>query len=186
MMNSDSFSDVRIKIRNNNKIFFNQNSECLKPLLNLIASMNHRTMVLWALKMVREIHSSIRHYFDTDNRVGQAIILCEKWAKGDIKMQLAKKAILEVHHMAKETDNLRVITKLHAIGQGLSTIHVKTHAIGMVFYDLTSAVLEYGIDSFEEAVKNKINEYIITLKTCNQEINKVIKWNSFLMKDMTN
>lgn len=185
MMKLDSFADVRVKFKNKNKILFNRDSESLKPLLNLVESMNHRILVLWALKTVREIGNSIKPYFFTDDRIDQAIFLCEKWAKGEIKMQPAKKAILEVHHLAKEVKNPIVIAKLHAIGQGLSTIHVKTHAVAMVFYDLTSVVLAHGIDSFEEAVIKRINEYIETLKTCNLEVNnKDIKWNSFLMKDI--
>ena len=159
-MQANIYSDVFIKYKKGNKLLFNRSSRSLEPLLQLIESQEHRTLVLWAFKFVRELRNSIQDFFPNDERIDKAVSLCESWAKGDIKMPRAKKAILEVHAMAKETPNPIVIAKLHALGQGLSTIHVKTHAIGLLFYELTAIVLENGIDRFEGFTTKRINEYM--------------------------
>lgn len=183
-MQTNIYSDVFTKYQKGNKLLFNRSSRSLESLLQLIDSQDHRTLVLWAFKFVRELGNSIQDFFLNDERIDKTISLCESWAKGDIKMLRAKKAILEVHAMAKETPNPIVIAKLHAIGQGLSTIHVKTHATGLLFYVLTAIVLEYGIDKFEGFTTKRINEYMDILKEFSKEINRTyLKWASFLMKD---
>ena len=97
-------------------------SRSLESLLQLIIS----TEPLGHLNLLT---GNIQDFFLNDERIDKTISLCESWAKGDIKMLRAKKAILEVHAMAKETPNPIVIAKLHAIGQGLYVMH------GLLFYN---------------------------------------------------
>ena len=54
----------------------------------------------------------------------------------------------------------------HAVGQGCGTVHVETHAIGLVVYELTAIVRMYGIDDCEQMLIKRINEYQTYLLEC--------------------
>lgn len=183
-MISIDFKDVILKIKKGNKILFDRNSPSLQKLLELIRIQNRRTLVLWAFKFIEDIKVLVEPLFPNDQRISVAIHLCKEWAAGREKMPKAKKALLNVHAMAKEIEDQVIIAKLHAIGQGLATIHVETHAIGLAIYDLTSIVLEHGVDNFQEAVNKRIKEYIDILNQCSVDINQIdLNWASFLLRD---
>ena len=75
------------------------------------------------------------------------------------------------------------IALCHSIGQGISTVHVETHALGLPFYELTSIVIK-NRDNYEEKVKEKINYYIDTLIYFQNNIDKIDRtWASFLLRD---
>jgi hypothetical protein len=115
-----------------------------------------------------------------------AIDLCKNWAQGDVLMPIAKKALLEVHQIAKEINDPVDIALYHAIGQGCAVVHVETHAIGIAVYELTALVRKYGIYNFAEGVQNKINQYIEDLYACEEEIESTeYKWANFLLKETT-
>lgn len=100
------------------------------------------------------------------------------------KKMYCKKAILQCHSVTKEINDPIAITLCHASGQACSSVHIETHVIGFVFYDLTVLVLELGIDNFETAVSNRIEQYISTLKSWETEINNhPDPWASFLLDD---
>lgn len=177
-------SDVKEKYKKKNKILFSRQSTCLQELLELIRIQKHRTIVMWAFLCIDEIAKELHLKYPNEKRIDKSINLSKSWAKGEIKMPIAKKAILEVHSMAKEIENEYDIALLHAIGQGCSAVHVETHAIGIALYELTAIVLKYGIDNCEDKIENKINEYIKNLKKCEKEINNPnLKWAKFLLND---
>jgi len=178
------YLDVVQKYNSHNKILFNKNSKSLQPLVNLISQQNHRTLILWAFDIVEDIYRHIDSKFICHPIILNAIKLCKFWSKGQIKMSQAKSAILEVHSLAKETTNPSVIANLHAIGQGLSTVHVKTHALGIVYYELTSLVLENGIINFEDIIDERINHYTRKLLYFQSNIETLSQeWARFLQND---
>lgn len=183
-MKEDILEDVRIKYEKKNKILFSRDSKCLQGLLDLIRKQKHRTIVMWAFISIEDIYNELIKKYPNEDRLERGISLCKAWSRGDIKMPVAKKALLDIHAIAKEIDNPYDIALFHAIGQGCATVHVETHAIGLVMYELTAIVLKYGIDNCEEAILSKINKYIINLKLCEKEIiNNKDKWASFLLND---
>lgn len=178
-------TDVREKYKRKNKILFNRNSACLQELLEVIRQQKHRTIVNWSFICVDEIAKELAEKYPEEEKIESAIEVCKLWARGDVKMPVAKKAILEIHGIAKEIEDAHDIALLHAIGQGCSSIHVETHAIGLVMYELTAIVLKYGIDNCEEQIQTKIDKYINDLKKCEQEIDtNNQKWASFLLDDI--
>lgn len=180
-------SDVKEKMSKKNKILFSRDSSCLQELLQLLRKQNHRTIVLWAFECVKEPVQLLKERYPDEKRPQNVVDLCKEWAKGKIKMPIAKKAILEVHALAKELDNPVDIALCHAVGQGCSAVHVETHAIGLVFYELTALVREYGFDDCEKIIEEKINGYIYCLKQCEKKINdESLIWASFLLKDKEN
>ena len=180
------YDDVELKIKRKNKVLFTRDSLCLQELLKLIRLQTHNTLVLWAFCCVEEVIKIYNGKYQDDFRPTIAYETCKKWASGEIKMKEAKRCILECHSIAKEIDDDYYIAICHAIGQGLSTVHVETHAIGLVMYELTAIVLK-NRDNYEEKVNDKIRWYIKTLKYFADNVdNTQDKWASFLEKDIPN
>lgn len=180
------YDDVELKIKRKNKVLFTRDSLCLQELLKLIRLQTHKTLVLWAFYCVEEVIKIYNGKYQDDFRPTIAYETCKKWASGEIKMKEAKRCILECHSIAKEIDDDYYIAICHAIGQGLSTVHVETHAIGLVMYELTAIVLK-NRDNYEEKVNDKIRWYIKTLKYFADNVdNTQDKWASFLEKDIPN
>lgn len=139
------FEDVMARVHRKNKILFTRESECLKSLLEQIRKESHQTLILWSFANIEEIIIELRLQGKYDQKIEVALNLCKRWASGHEKMKEAKKALLEVHALAKETEDPVGIALFHAIGQGLSTVHVETHAIGLVLYELSSIVKNMGL-----------------------------------------
>ncbi|MBN2879554.1 MAG: hypothetical protein JXN65_07980 [Clostridia bacterium] len=183
-MNSEWILAVRAKYARKNKILFDRQSECLQELLVLISQQRHRTLVMWALEWATKYADILKERHISENRIYTAIIKCRKWAQGEIKMPEAKKAILDSHAAAKIMDSASDAALCHAVGQACATVHVETHAIGLAFYDLSAIVFEKGIDNCVDAVENRINEYIESLKYWERNVDKVeYKWAEFLLDD---
>ncbi|ABR47077.1 hypothetical protein Amet_0852 [Alkaliphilus metalliredigens QYMF] len=178
------FSDVEIKLKKRNKILFSRDSECLQELINLIILQNHRTLVMWALDCANMTLGQFEAKYPEEGRPRICLDLCEAWARGEIKMPIAKRAILGSHAVAKEIDDKEYGALCHAIGHAGATVHVETHALGLPIYELTAIVLKYGKDNFPKPVSEKINYYYNQLlywqdNTDNLEIN----WAGFLLDD---
>lgn len=183
-MTSPIFYDVIKKYQRHNKILFDHNSVSLLSLINLIENSKHRVLILWAFFMVEQVCSQLKRDNVDDKLILNAVNITKSWSKGLLKMNEAKHSILTVHSMAKEFDNPSIIAKLHAIGHGLSTVHVKTHALGLIFYELTSIVRDFGIEHFESHVIKRIDFYEKKLDYYSNTydyINQV--WASFLIEN---
>ena len=177
-------TDVREKLRRKNHILFSRNSLCLQELLQLMRQQKRRTLVLWALTGAQVPVEALRSRYPEDTRPQTALTLCWEWARGKIKMPIAKKALLQVHAMAQELSSPVDIALCHAIGQACGAVHVETHAIGLAIYELTAIVYQLGIQHCEQAVADKISSYCSLLLRCAQEIEvHPGPWAKFLLED---
>ena len=176
-------SDVREKLKRKNKILFSRSSPCLQELLICLSKQSHKAIVLWAFECaVYPIAHLSKRY--RDDRPVAALETCKKWAGGEIKMPAAKKAILQVHSMAKELSDPVDIALCHAVGQACSAVHVETHAIGIAVYELTALVLKHGIENCDHIIEEKIQDYILTLKECEiKSLSPLYSWANFLLDD---
>ncbi len=138
------------------KILYRRDSPCLQELLPLMEGASHRALVLWALDCAQEALSAFEEGWPGEARPRVALQKCEAWARGGIKMPEAKRAILDAHAAAKETASPYLAALAHAVGQAGSTVHVGTHAPGLVFYELTAIRLGAG-PAWEAAVTEKID-----------------------------
>ncbi len=179
------FTDVKLKIRRKNKILFSRESESLQGLRNLICQQTHLTLVLWALDCVQIPLQLLMGKYPQETDILAAHDCSLAWAHGEIKMPVAKKAILACHGVAKRMSDAADIALCHAIGQGCSAVHVETHAMGLAFYELTAIVVQCGYENFEERVLDKIDFYIGKLifwqdnaETCRTSD----KWADFLLR----
>ncbi|HHX23151.1 MAG: putative immunity protein [Tepidanaerobacteraceae bacterium] len=178
------FSDVEIKYKKRNKMLFSRDSQCLQELIELIQVQNHRTLVMWALDCARQPLEQFEIKYHDERRPRICLELCESWARGKIKMPIAKRAILDSHAVAKEIDDNEYGALCHAIGHAGATVHVETHGLGLPIYELTALVLKYGIDNFQKPVSEKISYYNDRLLYWQENTDKLrLDWADFLLDD---
>lgn len=123
------------------KILFSRDSECIQPLRKLIERQNHRTLVLWAFDSAPRFLEIFEEAYPREKRPREVLKVAHAWAKGDLKMPIAKKAIHAAHKAASEAeDNPAAQAAARAIGHAAATVHVGTHALGVVLYGLTALV----------------------------------------------
>ena len=176
-------TEVRAKAKRHNQILFSKDSLLLDNLRHLIGQANRRALILWALELAEETARELAEKYPEDHRPLDAIAASRAWASGEIKMPIAKQAILNCHAMAKELADPADIARCHAVGQACSVVHTAGHALGYPMYALTAIVLEHGLDDCRESVEQRVMYYEQRLrywveyeKTCQQN------WAGFLKK----
>ena len=176
-------AEVKAKAKRHNQILFSKESALLDDLRHLIGQANRRAMVLWALELAEETAQKLEEKYPEDHRPREAVGASRAWAAGEIKMPIAKRAILDCHAMAKELTNPADIARCHAVGQACSVVHTDGHALGYPMYELTAIVLELGLDDCRDFIEQRVIYYTQRLcywmeyeKTCQQ------KWAGFLKK----
>ena len=163
---------------------FSRDSRCLQDLIKLIEAQNHRTLVLWALDCARLTLGQFETKYPNEPRPRTALALCESWARGNIKMPAAKKAILDAHAAAKELNDDEYAALAHAIGHAGATVHVETHALGLAFYELTAIVLKCGRTGYREDLCEKIDYYCRRLQYWQKNADQLgFEWADFLADD---
>jgi hypothetical protein len=152
------------------RVLFDRNSECLQPLLGLIEKQKHRTLVLWATEYAEDLAKKFETKYPNELRPREAIEICRAWARGDVKMPVARKAILAAHNAATEiSDDIIYCSIVRAIGHVLGTIHVETHAIGGPMYALTALVYENNQEN-SECIK------MMVVKECDRLYQRLLYW----------
>lgn len=177
------YEDIEAKLKKRNKILFSRNSKCLQVLLQEIRVVDHRTLILWSFACVEEILKVLDKRYPLEKRARNAYTLCVQWAKGEVKMPIAKRAILDCHAVCKELKDEVDIALFHAVGQGLSCVHVETHAIGLAIYELSAIVLQ-DKEQYHERIQKKITSYIHTLSYYEKNKESIVfPWADFLCKN---
>ena len=176
-------AEVKAKAKRHNQILFSKESALLDDLRPLIGQANRRAMVLWALELAEETAQKLEEKYPEAHRPREAVGASRAWAAGEIKMPIAKQAILDCHAMAKELTNPADIARCHAVGQACSVVHTAGHALGYPMYELTAIVLEQGLDGCRDTVEQRVVYYEQRLrywmeyeKTCQKN------WAGFLKK----
>ena len=176
-------ADVKTNARQKNHILFSKDSLLLNDLRQLITQANRRALILWALELAEETAWVLAEKYPENHRPREAIAASRAWAAGEIKMPIAKQAILNCHAMAKELADPAAIARCHAVGQACSVVHTAGHALGYPMYELTAIILEQGLDDCRDAVEHRVRYYEQRLhywaeheKSCSQN------WASFLRK----
>ncbi len=167
------------------KLLFNRESDCLQPLLSLIEKQNHRTLVLWAFEYAEGLADKFEMKYPDELRPRQAIDTCKAWARGEVKMPIAKKAILAAHSAATEiADDIVYCSLARAIGHSVATVHVETHAIGGPMYALTALVYEGGHSKEQEIVLEECSRLYERLLYWEANADSIQRpWATFLLRD---
>ena len=176
-------AEVKAKAKRKNQILFSKDSFLLNNLRHLVDQTNRRALILWALELAEDTARELEEKYPEDHRPREAIAASGAWASGEIKMPIAKQAILNCHAMAKELTTPADIARCHAVGQACSVVHTAGHAQGYPMYELTAIVLDLGLDDCRDPVEHRVMYYEQRLrywveyeKTCQQN------WAGFLKK----
>ena len=177
------FAEVKAKAKRKNQILFSKDSLLLTYLCQLIAQANRRALILWALELAEETARELAEKYPEDHRPLDAIAASRAWAFGEIKMPIAKQAILNCHAMAKGLADPVDIARCHAVGQACSVVHTADHALGHPMYALTAMVLDLGLEVCRDPGERRVLYYGQKLrywmeyeKTCQ------LNWADFLKK----
>lgn len=173
----DKFYDVELRLKKKNKLLFHRDSVFLLELNELINKANKRAVILWVFDIVKELYEEYKILNLDTELLDKTISICDMWSKGEVKMPIAKRYILECYKKSREVE-LYPSYIISGIAQGLSTIHAKGHAIGLCIYYF-SGMIYNGFTSSQ--VEKKIQEYISKLSN-SIEYEKVCdrKWAKFL------
>ncbi len=175
-------AEVNTKAKRKNQILFSKDSLLLDGLQQLIDQTNRRALILWALELAEETAVQLEAKYQ-DHRPREAVTATRSWTAGEIKMPVAKRAILDCHAMAKELSDPADIARCHAVGQACSVVHTTGHALGYPMYELTAIVLEHGLDNCRDPAEARTLQYMEKLLFHQeQEPNLSANWAAFLRK----
>lgn len=161
-------------------ILFNRDSPCLSRLSSALEVADRRTIVLWALENATRVSDVLKASYPDDPRPSAAVSTCISWSMGDVLMPLAKRAILDVHAMARDVGSPADAALCHAVGQGCSCVHTSKHALGMPVYELTAAFIRGGGDPKEIERLVRIYEDSLHLAGCSPVSSR--RWAPFLIR----
>jgi hypothetical protein len=153
------YQDICKRIHKKRALWFEPSDSCLKEISDHISSSSKDMVIEWSLLQVKRIIDTLKKKYPEEDRAILAYESVIQWLHKEIKMPTAKRAILECHAVVKDITSPSDKALFHAVAQGLSSIHVKTHALGIPIYELTS-IARFHIDDFEHYVNQKIKEYL--------------------------
>ncbi|MBK5211844.1 MAG: hypothetical protein JJE36_06010 [Coriobacteriia bacterium] len=170
------------------KLLFSRKSECIQPLRSLIEKQTHRTLVMWTLDCAPRILAIFEDAYPDDFRPRTALDMATAWSRGAIKMSVAKKAILSAHNAATDAEeNPAAQAAARACGHAAATVHVETHALGLVFYGLTAFVYATGTQDTDEIVTKELAWFYNRLLHWEANTGSVTTpWADFLLKEAPN
>jgi hypothetical protein len=162
-------------------IVVSNNDKRLEQLLSKLKIVSRKCAVIWALECAKEL-LAIFESRSTDHRPKVAIEDGYRWAKGEIKMTFAKKSILNAHQAAKDAlPDMVAFCIARAIGQAVSTIHSKKHAIGIVLYACSASYHNTDIKHQDDDVDQLVEWFYNELCKWEQEIHHLnMSWAPFL------
>ena len=176
-------AEVKAKAKRRNQILFAVDNPLLAELRWLVASANRKALILWAMELAEETVWELESRYPGDHRPREAVEAAREWAAGEIKMPLAKRAILDCHAMSKELAAPADIAQCHAVGQACSVVHTAGHAMGYPIYELTALVRELGLENCQEAVETRAIDYEQRLRLWTErEQTDCRTWANFLRK----
>ncbi|NLF21025.1 MAG: hypothetical protein GX588_06410 [Clostridiaceae bacterium] len=126
-------------------------------LMRLIETQSKTTLVTWCLRYSQEnILPIYAVLHPEDGRPRALLAAMQAWLDGKIKFPAVKEQILAIHAAARQADgDPAAQAALRALGQAASTIHMASHALGLLFYGAAArAYKELGIDASKEAYES--------------------------------
>lgn len=132
-------------LKRRNQILFAKDSPYMRSLQAAVEAQPRRVQVLWALDMAQDAAMRLSELLPNESAPRAALALTQSWAAGQVKMPVAKRAILDCHAVAKRIQNAEAIALCHAVGQACSVVHTVGHTCGFPLYDLTAVVRRHGL-----------------------------------------
>jgi hypothetical protein len=146
-------------------------------------------LVAWALDCAARPLAFFEDRVPAELRPREAVIVSRMWAQGEIKMPLARHAILQAHAAAAEAGRRDPLAEAaaRAVGHACATIHAETHALGLVFYWLTAVVRECAPQERERREREELLWFTERLLYWRDNIERwSAPWVAFLLNDAPN
>ncbi len=167
------------------KLLFSRESDCIQPLRQLIEKQKHRTLVAWALDCAPRVLAIFEEKYPGEQRPRQALETAAVWAQGGVKMPEAKRAIHAAHNAATAAEgDPAAQAAARAAGHAAATVHVETHALGLVFYGLTAFAYAAHPDDRDAVVRKELSWFYDRLLYWQANIDGMdTTWAPFLLRD---
>lgn len=106
--------------------------------LDIVSKTDQKTLAVWAIDCAKHVLPYFEDEYPQDPRPRQALETLQNWIDtGEFKMAVIRKASLDSHAAARETnEDNPARSAARAAGQAVATAHVPTHAIGAAIYVL--------------------------------------------------
>lgn len=139
----------------------------------------------WALDCAPRVLEIFERKYPEEKRPRQALETAAAWARGVVKMPEAKKAIHAAHNAATAVEgDYAAQAAARAVGHAAASVHIETHALGLVFYGLTAFVYASDPNETDDIVKEELKWFYDRLIYWEANIDKLdIRWASFLTRD---
>ena len=158
----------------------------LQSLMRLMETQSKTTLANWCISYAeRYILPVYEKASPEDPRPMLALELARDWLAGRVKLPRVKRAILEVHAAARESEaNPAAQAAARAIGQSASTVHSARHSIGLalygalaVAYDRLGADADWSsLSNVAEAEVGKMEAALRTIAVENESNPATLKW----------
>lgn len=167
------------------KLLVTRESASLQPIRELIEKQKHRTLVLWGIDCAERILAIFEAKYPQDKRPREALEAAQVWARGEIKMPVAKKAAHAAHNAATAVANdPAACAAARAMGHVVGTVHVETHAIGIVMYGITALVYAAAPKVADEVIAEECQWFYDRLLYWEANVDQAdTTWAAFLLRD---
>ena len=159
----DWLETVRARAGRKNKVLFMPGDALFDALAPLTERAGRRALVLWALSLADDAVNRLQALLPGDARPAEALRLSRLWARGEVKMPVARAAILACHAVAKEDVSPEAAALCHAVGQACAVVHARGHALGYAVYELTAIARREGVENCRAGVEARVCEYVSRL-----------------------
>lgn len=156
---SVDLSDMLARSRRGNRMLFSRDSAPLVPLETALASLPRWAQVEWALTCAQATLLALERRLPNEKRPRRALEAAWKWARGEVKMPVARRAILDVHQAARECADPVECALCRAVGHACATVHAAGHAMGLPIYELSAIARSEGVERCEGALAAKLDFY---------------------------
>ena len=154
---------VNARAKRKNKVLFMPDDAIFDALAPLTERAGRRALVLWALSLAEEALPRMQALLPGETRPMESVRISRLWARGEVKMPVAKGAILACHAVAKEDVSAEAAALCHAVGQACAVVHARGHALGFAVYELTAIARRDGVENCAAAVQERVREYMARL-----------------------
>ena len=155
---------VNARAKRKNKVLFMPDDAIFDALAPLTERAGRRALVLWALSLAEEALPRMQALLPGETRPMDAVRLARQWSRGEVKMPVAKGAILACHAVAKEDVSAEAAALCHAVGQACAVVHARGHAMGFAVYELTAIARRAGTENCAPQIEARVCEYMKRLQ----------------------
>ena len=151
--------DVRSRMEKGSPILFRKTDPFLLALSETLSREDKATIVIWAFSLITEASSYLSARYPDVQIFKDSIKTVQSYLNGDIDYETRRYAIKALHNTASFIEDQADKYLIHAVGQGLSTASTRKHAMGFVVFELTSIILEYGLDEGLQRIPLRMDDY---------------------------